>query len=321
MNGLKDLSKAMADAVETAGAYTVLVTGRVRFPASGIAYDAGHILTADHVVEMDEDIRILLPDGTEARARVIGRDPGSDLALLALVEGAVTPAQTGAAARVGQFALAIGRPTPEGLQASLGVVSAISGPARTGRGGLLEQFIRTDAIPYPGFSGGPLVDVEGRVIGINTSGLGGGASVAIPVALAWQVAAALKEHGSVKRGYLGLRTQRVELPAKSKSGQSYGLLVMGLEEDSPAAAAGLMVGDILTGFNGQPVSDHDELLALLTGAVVGQAAPLEILRGGQPQTLEVTAVERPEGSHRHGYKQGHKQGRRGMRWGGRGRHG
>ncbi len=314
MNSLKDLSNAMAAAVETASAYTLLVAGRARFPASGIAYDAGHILTADHVLELDEDIHVLLPDGNEARASVAGRDPGSDLALLKLAEGQLTPAATGAPARVGQLALALGRPTADGMQASLGIVSAIGGPARTGRGGLLEQYIRTDAIPYPGFSGGPLVDAEGQVLGVNTSGLGGGASLAIPAALAWQVAAALLEHGSVKRGYLGLRSQRVDLPA-AHNGQTHGLLVMGLEAESPAAAAGVMVGDILTGFNGQPVQEHDDLLALLTGKVVGQSAELTLLRGGQPQTVKVNVAERPESEPRHG--RGRKHGRRGP-WGGHG---
>jgi S1-C subfamily serine protease len=203
---------------------------------------------------------------------------------------------------VGQLVLALGRPSSEGIQASLGVVSAIHGPAHTGRGGLLEQVIRTDAIPYPGFSGGPLVDAEGKVVGLNTSGLGGGQSIAIPAGLAWRIAAELKEHGGVKRGYLGIRSQLVELPNAARKAlgraQERGLLVMGLEDDSPAEAAGLTIGDILIGFNGQPVEDHDALLAALTGEVVGKPAPVEILRGGKPETVTVTAAERAEAPRR-----------------------
>ncbi|TAK12429.1 MAG: PDZ domain-containing protein [Anaerolineae bacterium] len=298
MSVFKDLSNAMAEAVETAGKATVLVNGRQRMPASGIAYARDYVLTANHVVERDEDIRVTLPDGMEAAASIAGRDPGSDLALLKLEKGGLTPAETGAAARVGQMVLALGRPSGEGVQASLGVVSALHGPARTARGGMLEQFIRTDAIPYPGFSGGPLVDAEGKVVGINTSGLGGGNSIAIPAALAWKVAAELKEHGSVKRGYIGVRSQLVDLPnaAKKTLGreQAQGLLVMGMEDGSPAETAGLMIGDILIGFNGQPVHDHEDLLAALTGAVVGKATPLEILRGGKVETVQITAAERKE---------------------------
>jgi S1-C subfamily serine protease len=192
--------------------------------------------------------------------------------------------------------LALGRPTGDGIQASLGIVSAIGGPVRTGGGGLLDRYLRTDATPYPGFSGGPLVDTAGRVIGVNTSGLARGASLAIPVSLAWQVAANLAQYGSVKRGYLGVRSQPVAIPAAQQKTlsreQTSGLLLVGVEDGSPAEAGGLLVGDILVGLASQAVSDPDELLARLTGAVVGQPAPVEILRGGQPRTVTVTIGER-----------------------------
>ena len=298
-NTLTAMSDAMAEAVEKAGDATVMVNARRRIPASGIAYAADLILTADHVVERDEKIRVTLPDGTELSAELVGRDPGNDLALLRLEKEAAVPAELAAGgARVGQLSLALGRPTAEGLQASLGIVSAVGGPARTRRGGLLERFLRTDAIPYPGFSGGPLVDSAGQVLGINTSGLGMGASLAIPGEQAWRIAASLAEHGSVKRGFLGIRSQAVDLPAEAQQAlgrdQAHGLLLVGVEDESPAGAGGLIVGDILVGISGQPVLDHDELFAQLTGEVVGQGTPVEVLRGGQPLTLEVTVGERQE---------------------------
>ncbi len=298
-NTLTELSDAMAAAVERAGASLVQVNARRRFPASGIAYAADLILTADHVVEGDEGITVGLPDGTELSATVAGRDPGNDLALLRLEKAAAVPAELAEGEpRVGQLALALGRPTGEGLQASLGIVSAIGGPARTRRGGLLERYLRTDAIPYPGFSGGSLVDASGRVLGINTSGLGHGASLAIPAGHAWQIAASLAEHGSVKRGFLGVRSQPVEIPAEAQAAlgrsQPAGLLLVGIEEGSPAAAAGLMVGDILVGIAGSAVEEHDALFGHLTGSVVGQPTPVEVLRGGQPQTITVTVGEREE---------------------------
>ena len=295
-NPLTALSEALAQAVEKAGASTVLVNARRRLPASGIAYAADLILTADHVVERDEDIHILLPDGTQLGAEVAGRDPGSDLAVLRLERAAATPIETAPPARVGQLALALGRPAADGIQASLGVVSAAGGPVRTGRGGMLEQYLRTDTIPYPGFSGGPLVDAAGRALGLNTSGLARGMSLTIPQSFAWQIAAALAQHGHVRRGYLGIRSQAVKVPAAQQTAlgrqQKHGLLIINVEEDSPAERGGLLVGDILVGLQGEPLEDADELLARLVGELVGQAAQVEVLRGGQPANVMVTIGER-----------------------------
>jgi S1-C subfamily serine protease len=294
---LSALSDAMADAVEEAAAGTVLINARRRFPASGIAYAPNLVLTASHVIEREEDIPIGLPNGDQVKAALVGRDPGSDIAVIrteSALPAVVEPA--GAGARIGQLVLALGRPSEEGIQASLGIVSAINGPVHTRRGGVLEGHIRTDAIPYPGFSGGPLIDGSGQVLGMNTSGLTRGASIAIPVKLALKVAEALVIHGSVRRGYLGVRSQPVEIPLNQQSGldreQAIGLLLVGVETSSPAQEAGLMVGDILTGFAGEPIAEPDDLLTSLAGEVVGKQVALEILRAGQKQVLKVTIGER-----------------------------
>lgn len=296
-NPLVELSEAMAHAVEKAAASIVSVDARRRLPASGIAYSPKLVLTADHVVEREDEIHILLPDGSTVSATLAGRDPGSDLALLRITDGSLVPAEAALEpARVGQLALALGRPSSEGIQASLGVVSAISGPARTGRGGLLESYLRSDTTPYPGFSGGALIDTAGRVIGINTSGLAHGMSLTIPTGTAWGAAAVLAEHGHVRRGYLGIRSQPVALPAAQQKAlgrqQASGLLLVGVESDGPAEKAGLLVGDILVGLAEQPVSDPDELLTRLVGSLVGQPIQVEVLRGGQPQTIAVIIGER-----------------------------
>jgi S1-C subfamily serine protease len=286
----------MAAAAEKAGASTVMVNARRRMPASGIAYSADLILTADHVVEREEGISVTLSDGVEVAATLAGRDPGTDLALLRLERAEARPAKTASGAKIGQLALALGRPSGEGIEASLGVVSAISGPVRTPRG-MLDSYIRTDTTPFPGFSGGPLVDAEGNVIGLNTSGFGRGSSITIPAELAWKIADQLAKHGSIKRGYLGIRSQAVEVPEAGqkalKREQAAGLLVLSVEKKSPAESSGLMVGDILVGIDGHPVSDHDELFARLSGDVVGKSIPVEVLRGGQPQTVPVKIGERP----------------------------
>jgi serine protease DegQ len=296
-NVLVELSDALADAAEKTGKATVLVNARRRIPASGIVYAADRILTADHVIEREEDIIVTLADGTEVSARVAGRDAGSDLAVLKLERAAGTVAEpTKSSARLGQIALALARPSAEGIEASLGTVSAIGGPVRTGRGGMLERYIRTDSISYPGFSGGPLVAADGTVLGINTSGLGRGAAITIPADIAWKIAETLTQHGRIKRGYLGIRSQTVEIPSASQKGlqreQATGLLVVSVENDSPASKAGLIVGDILVAVASVPVLHHDELFARLGSDVVGKSTPIEILRGGQPQTLNIVIGER-----------------------------
>lgn len=295
---LKELSAGMADAVEKAGAYTVTVAARRRLPASGIVLDSETVLTAAHVIENDENIKIVLPDGKERTAELLGVDPRSDLAALKLDAAEAAPAELAAEAVVGQLVLAIGRPFKRGAEASLGILSAKGGPLQGRGGSILETHYRTDAIPYPGFSGGPLVDVEGKVLGINTSGFGIGNSIVIPIGTAVKIAEMLKEHGSVKHGFLGISSQPVELSPEAQTAlgrdQESGLLLVGLEEDGPAAQGGLMVSDILVGLAGEAIAGHGELLYHLTGHLVGQEVEVEVLRGGTPATVNVTVGERPE---------------------------
>jgi S1-C subfamily serine protease len=298
-NVLVELSDALADAAEKAGNATVLVNARRRMPASGIIYASDLILTADHILEREDGIKVILGDGTEVSARIAGRDSGSDLAVLKLERpvGAENVAEaTKSPARLGQIALVLGRPSPNGIEASLGTVSAIGGPIQTGRGGILEKYIRTDSISYPGFSGGPLVAADGTVLGVNTSGLANGAAVTIPADIAWRIADTLVKHGRIQRGYLGIRSQTVEIPVASqktlKHEQATGLLIVGVENDSPASKGGLIVGDILVAVAGVPVLHHDELFARLNGEVVGKSTPIDVLRGGQPQTINVVIGEK-----------------------------
>ncbi|MCE9646042.1 MAG: S1C family serine protease [Chloroflexi bacterium] len=296
-NMLVELSNAVADAAELAGKSVVMVDARRRFPASGIAFAKDLVLTANHVVEREEDIKVILADGSEVTARLLGRDPGTDLAVLKLDKASAAPAQvSGTPARVGQFVLALGRPSKNGIESSFGSVNSIGGPARTGRGGMLEKFIKTDVVSYPGFSGGPLVNGDGTIFGINTSGFGSGSAITIPADVAWKIGEILARHGKIKHGYLGIRSQTVNIPAESqkalKREQETGLLLVGLEEDSPAGKAGLMVGDILVSIAGQPVEHHDELFARLSGDMAGKSVAVEILRGGKVESVNVVVGER-----------------------------
>ena len=295
-NPFTDLSNGLTSAVEKAGVSTILVDARKRYPASGIAFAEDLILTADHVVTREDDIKVLLPDGKSLKAALAGRDPGSDLAVVRLAEKALTPAKTSSDVKVGQLVLALGRPNSAGMQASWGIVTAISGPARTHRGGLLDEYISTETTPYPGFSGGPLVNTEGEVLGLNTSGLTRGSSLTIPVKVAWRIAEALAKHGSVKRGYLGVRTQPVEIPEATRKSlkreQASGLLILWLEENGPAQQGGLFVGDTIVAIGNQPVGDPDDLFSALNSDTVGKSIAVEVLRGGRAETVAVTVGER-----------------------------
>src|SRR5579883_3493560 len=290
---LSDFSNQLADAVERAAKSVLTVHGRARQSASGVVYAKGLVLTANHVLERDEDLTVD-HNGTTLAVTIAGRDPASDLAVLRAPSlEAEAAAVAEGAARVGQLALAVGRPSNQGASASLGIVSLVGGPLRTGRGLTLEQYIRTDATPYPGFSGGPLIDVTGAVLGITTTAFGG-AALAIPHEIAWRVAKALSEHGTPKRGYIGISSQPVRVPESQRGGRPLesGLLVVHVEDNSPAHKGGILLGDILVTLDGHSAGDTDDLLRLLTGERVGKAVPVEVIRGGKIETVQVTIGER-----------------------------
>lgn len=312
------LSTGMADAVEQVAPALVMVDARRRLPASGVVFADNLVLTADHVVEREEDLTVTTHDGRTLPATFIGRDTSSDLAVLQVENLNLTPATQAESARVGQFLLAVGRPSQEGPTASFGIVSAVSGPLRTRRGGMLKEHIRTDAVPYPGFSGGPLVNADGQVLAIMTTGLARGVAIGIPAHLAWEIGDILAQDGQMKRGYLGITSQPVNLPDAQRAGrtQSSGLLIMHIESDSPAANGGILLGDILVSLDSQAINDTGDLQALLAGSRVGTEVPVEVIRGGTLQTLDITIGEKPankeesesDEEHRHGRGHGHRRG-------------
>lgn len=293
MNELQKFSDGLAAAVERAAQSTVTVDARGRIPATGIVWSAdGEILTADHVVQRDDNINVTLPDGTTHTAKVLGRDPGSDLALLK-TEGATGLAvpEWAQEVKVGNLIFAVGR--PEDLQATLGSVVAHGGPVR-GRFRHLDAYIQTDVTMYPGFSGGPLVDASGRVAGVNSSALARGASIAVPVAVARTIADALRRDGHIKRGFLGVSTQPVRLAEAiaTQLKQQSGLMVIGAEKDSPAEKAGLMQGDVLVSLGGQMVTDIEALQAALGPGTVGKTVAVKVVRGGELKVISVMVGER-----------------------------
>jgi S1-C subfamily serine protease len=181
------------------------------------------------------------------------------------------------------------------VQATLGIVSALGESGwRTPMGGQIDRYLQTDVVMYPGFSGGPLIDVHGRVLGMNSSALIRGVSVTVPNTTIENVVTALREHGRIQRGYLGISTQPARLPQASQEalGQETGLLVVSVESNSPAHDAGLVLGDTIVAFGENRIRHHDDLLALLSSGIVGKKVPVRILRGGEIRSLNVTVGER-----------------------------
>ena len=293
MTTLADLSDGMAQAVTAASAAVVRVEGRKWMGASGVVWAQGVIVTANHVVERDEKIQVGLPDGGRAAAVLAGRDPATDLAVLRVEASglAALPRSDSSALSVGRLVLAVGRPG-ERLQASLGVLSAVEGPWRTPAGGQVEAYLQPDLVMYPGFSGGPLLDLAGGWIGLNTSGLVRNTAITLPAATLQRVVETLLAHGHMRRAFLGIGSQMVRLPEGLVAGQETGLLISSVEPGSPAEKGGLFLGDTLLAVNDQPTRQMDDLLAFLNGDVAGQVVPVKVLRGGAVQTLSVTLGER-----------------------------
>jgi S1-C subfamily serine protease len=298
MSELTTLSNQLANAVQAAGAWTLRIQARRGPAASGIALASDLVLTADHVVDpsREDQIKVGLPDGSEVGATVVGRDPATDVAILKLASGSLTPATSASQEpRTGALAIVVGRPGAQ-PNASLGMITGTAGPTRTRRGGMLERFIMVDAVMYPGFSGGPLVDTDGAVLGMITSGLGfGGPAVALPWSLVSQVAETIKTHGKVARGYLGIGSQPVTLSADAKqaaSGQERGLLVVQVAEGGPAATAGVLQGDILVRLDGNGIANADDLQSLLGPSRVGTSVSAAVVRGGELRELNLTVGSR-----------------------------
>ncbi len=291
-NPLTAFSDALAGAVAAAGRSVVAVNGRRRIPSSGVLWRAGIVVTAEHTLKRDEEITVTLSDNRTLPATLAGRDPGSDVAVLKIELPEVPGVELADAAslQVGNMVLALGRRGENGVSASLGVISALSGPWRTWSGGHLDRFLRPDVTLYPGSSGGPLVDIGGRMIGMNTSALTRNAGVTIPASTIERIAAELLAKGHVARGYLGVGLHPVQLP-----GGKGGLIVLSLEPGAPAASAGVIVGDVLTALNGKPVLDTDDVQYHLGPDRVGQSLKASISRGGNAIELTIIPGERPRG--------------------------
>jgi len=299
---LNEFSNQMADAVAAVAPSVVQVQGRRR-PVSGLVYGDGVVVTTAHALGRENGLHVRAHDGQTFEAELAGWDPTTNLAVLRVAELHATPTTPSAAApRVGHLALAIARSWSNAVTASAGIVSVIGGPLPTGRRRAIAQVIRTTAPMHDGFAGGAFIDTSGGLLGIATSTAIRGLGVIIPASIAWKAAAGVLEHGRVTRGYLGVAGQAVVIPesqrvaepsTESEDGTMSAVLVVGVTGGSPAAAAGVLVGDLLLAINGQAIASPEDLMDVLYQAEIGTAAVLKVLRGGNAVDVTVTVGERP----------------------------
>jgi len=294
-SALTSFSNDLADAVAAAAPSVVQVHGRRR-PASGVVYQQDVVVTSARALGREDGLHVRRPDGTVLDAELAGWDPATGLAVLRVAQLGTDPLQASETApRVGHVGMGLARSWSNNVTASAGIIAIIGGPLATGRRRAIEEVIRTTAPMHDGFAGGAFVDTTGRLTGIATAVEIRGLGVVIPARIAWQAAKSLLEHGRLERGYLGIAGQAVHLSETQRQAENRedALLVVGVTPGSPAAAAGVLVGDLLLDFDGHAIASPEDLLDLLAGDRVGRAVPLRTLRGTSSLTATVTVGKRP----------------------------
>jgi len=298
-NAMVSLSDELATLVERFQSDVVAVHARPHYPSSGVVWRPDIIVTADHTVRREEDIQVTLPDGRTVGATLVGRDSGTDVAALK-VKGLGSPtAPSGVSdpAKAGELALVLGRSPDSGPNASLGIISAVSGPWRTWRGGRLDSYIRLDATLFPNSSGGMVVDCRGHILGIATSALSRVAGLAIPASSVNRVVDGLLEKGYLPRGYFGIGVQPVAIPEALREKLSVpsqrGVIVVSVAPGGPADRAGVLLGDILVGLDETSLEGIEDLQSFSDSGVIGKSVKARLIRAGAIAEVAITVGERP----------------------------
>ena len=292
---LSQFSNQLADVVDAAAPSVVQVHGRRR-PASGLVYGPGIVATTMRAIGRDDNLQVRGPDGRVLAAEFAGWDVATTLAVLRVPELDAPPATLASAPpRVGHIAVAVARSWSNATTASTGIVSVVGGPLRTSRHHAIETVIRTTAPMHDGFSGGAFVDVEGRLIGVTTASAIRGLGVVIPASIAWKAVAHVLERGAGSKAYLGVSTQVAHLPGHQLTDKSRerAVLVLGVASDSPAARAGILVGDVILSLGDRNVEVPEDVLEVMSRVTPGSDAILRVLRGGIVTDVSVTVGERP----------------------------
>jgi S1-C subfamily serine protease len=294
---LADFSNELANTVERAGGSVIAVPEGGRVGVSGTIWREGIAITVDHTIHGQDEVNVILPSGSEVKAIVAGRDYGTDIALLKLpAEVKSTTLTEAAQTRPGEIVLTIGRRGKNGLAAAHGLIGTVGGPWRTYTGARVDRWLSLDLSPFPGFSGGPVVNARGEVLGMATSGARRSA-VVITAATVNRVVDQLLKHGHTLRGYIGVAMQPVVFPEGSWQSLgisgNLGLLVTAVAIDSAAAEAQILLGDVIVKIEGEPVRTARDLQWVLDGESVGRTIALEVVRGGQLVKVSVKVREKP----------------------------
>ena len=291
---LTQFSDQIADAVAAVAPAVVQVHGGGR-PASGLVFADGAVLTTMRALGREDRAHIRRHDGATFDGEVVGWDPSTRIAVLRVAGLDVPPvAQSRKEPRVGHIGIAVARSWSNAVTASAGLVSVIGGPLPTGRRRAIERVIRTSAPMHEGFAGGAFLDAEGGVIGVATAASIRGLGVVIPAPIAWTAANQVLEQGGQKRGYLGIAAQPVRVSQKQAgvAGREDAILVVAVKDGSPAAEAGILVGDILLSLDGTTLAGPEDLIDLLRGNRVGAAIDVSLIRGDALTTARPVVAER-----------------------------
>jgi S1-C subfamily serine protease len=289
-NSLMALSDHTAELVERTASSIVTVHGGGRWSSSGIHWRSGVVVTAEEVLEQDESIKLTLPGGRQVEASLAGRDPTTDVAVLRFQpNGLPLATSANASLRVGNAVLAVG--SHEGAPlAALGIVAFAGGAWHSSRGGTIDSLIRLDLALSPAAEGGALVDARGRIIGMTVLGPRRRA-LAIPSSTIDRSVDQLLARGRVFRGYLGAGLRPIMRRDKASGGR--GVLVVSIDPDGPSAHAGILVGDIVTAWNGRPIDRVRDVIWLLGPESIGTTVDLSLIRGGAPTAIKLVVGERP----------------------------
>ncbi|HEY1482636.1 MAG TPA: trypsin-like peptidase domain-containing protein [Candidatus Acidoferrum sp.] len=296
------ISNELAEATEKIGAHAAAVHTEARGSTSGVIWRPGIIVTAEHALRRDEEIQVTLPDGKTAGAKLVGRDPSTDLAVLKCDEATAAPAAFGDsdALKAGNVTLVVGRTRASGPVAALSFVSLVTKARRLWGGDAVAPYVRLDVALQRTGIGGAVVNAEGKIVGVATPKFAPAGALAIPVTTANRVIDALLEKGRIPRGYLGVGLQPVRLPEGLRETlqrkEKTAAMVLEVEPDGPAHKAGVVIGDILTKIEGKPVMRLEDVQAHLHGEGIGKTVRAEFLRGGAPREVSIVVGERPDGS-------------------------
>jgi serine protease DegQ len=293
-----ELSNEISQAVRSVGNSVVAVQAGGDATSSGVVFDEGTVLTTAHTLSSEGDIRVWTSPSEPASAELVGRDPGTDIALLKTRGKLGSPARFAEQPQleVGQLVVAIGRTWRGNIVASAGLLSGLMGEWHTHRGKKIDAFIRADLTLYSGFSGGALIGADRNLIGINSPALRRGSPLAVPYTTIKRIAAVLREKGYIPRPYLGLGLQPVRLPESLRQGlnlsEHMAALVAHVEAGSPADKAALMLGDVVVKIQDQSLGEG-RTLEILSRLVPHQMANVVAIRGGRQFTSTIEVGERP----------------------------